>query len=63
MIKIKVGEKCVGCGICVKICPTDVLEVVEKRSTPAKLEECMACRVCEAACPMNTIKIIEPEWQ
>lgn len=59
MIEILINEKCNGCGMCAKKCPTKVLEVIEKRSTPNNIVECMACRLCEVVCPLKGIEVVE----
>ncbi|HZK61538.1 MAG TPA: 4Fe-4S binding protein [Anaerovoracaceae bacterium] len=59
MIEIIISDKCNGCGICEKNCPTNVLEVINKRSTPKNIEECMACRLCEVVCPLKGIVVLE----
>ncbi len=48
-------EKCSGCGICVKACPADTLELMDKKSKMKTPNECMACSVCTAICPDDAI--------
>jgi len=48
--------KCDGCDECVEVCPANVLEVVNKKSTVVKPKECMDCRACESVCPKHAIK-------
>jgi electron transfer flavoprotein alpha subunit len=47
-------EKCTGCGICVKVCPTGALSMV---SNIARLEEdkCTLCGSCVSSCPFGAI--------
>lgn len=59
MIKISVSEKCTGCGICVKKCPTRVLKLENRKSVVEKLEDCMVCKYCEVVCPEKGIKVTE----
>ena len=47
-------EKCTGCGICVKVCPSGALSMV---SNIARLEEdkCTLCGSCVSSCPFGAI--------
>ena len=66
-------ENCIGCGLCVEICPMDVLRMKtdfniiaqpeKKKPTPqfkaviAYVEDCMTCYTCELNCPVGAIKV------
>jgi NAD-dependent dihydropyrimidine dehydrogenase PreA subunit len=53
-------DLCSGCGICVKICPYEALEMDEKNDRKiAKLDtiKCKRCGVCVTACPTACITI------
>jgi hypothetical protein len=57
-----VAEKCVGCGLCVKWCPTDSLTLQDdkQRETPLSVLEpdtCIGCGECVVTCPHEAIKI------
>jgi len=41
--------KCVGCGICVIVCPFRCLEYVQGK--PMLIEECKTCGICAQVCP------------
>ena len=49
------NEKCTGCGLCVKACPADTLEMVDKKPKMKTPIECMACSDCTAICPDDAI--------
>ncbi|MHA1378636.1 MAG: 4Fe-4S dicluster domain-containing protein [Candidatus Helarchaeota archaeon] len=52
-------KKCIGCGICINYCPTDVIRLDEKLKK-AKIiyrEDCMTCFNCEIYCPNKAIKV------
>jgi ferredoxin len=53
-------EKCTGCGMCAKACPSAVLMVENKK---ARIDEffpaCMSCGDCVAICPENAITLKE----
>jgi len=61
-------ESCLGCNVCVRICPARALRSGEKtegsKPTPPQVIEmfpgipmCMACGDCQAACRQGAIKI------
>ena len=52
-------ELCNGCGICVNICPMDVLRM-DNKSKKAVIqypEDCMLCEFCVLDCPENAISV------
>lgn len=53
------GSACTACGVCVEICPTDVL-CLEMEGGPARAvypEDCQACFLCEIDCPFEAIRV------
>ena len=56
-------EKCIGCGRCYKVCPRDVLDLIdsdadddEDESAAAKMTikdagDCIGCGACNRVCP------------
>lgn len=57
------NHKCVGCGICEKICPIDVIsmEMIEGEGRKAIVDEnlCLGCGVCVRNCTPNAIGLKE----
>lgn len=52
-------EWCKGCGICIELCPVNVLEFNEAdKSSVARPEDCIGCQLCELRCPDLAIEVI-----
>ncbi|WP_227765642.1 4Fe-4S dicluster domain-containing protein [Zhaonella formicivorans] len=56
----KVNEQCNGCGLCVEICPMDVLRMNDDNKPYMKYDECWYCDACEKDCPMQAITVEIP---
>jgi len=55
--KLKINsDKCVGCGLCVKMCPMSNISVVEKKAVPA--DQCTMCYRCINKCPKQAITLL-----
>ena len=48
-------EKCDGCGICVEMCPTGVMALVDGKALIVNPELCAFDGSCEDACPNGAI--------
>ena len=49
---------CTGCGVCVEICPTDVLRLdAEGKPVAAYEQDCQGCFLCEWDCAAHAIRI------
>ena len=53
-----IDEKCPGCGMCVKTCPTDAITFMGKKK-PVILDQskCIKCRTCYDICKMGAVSI------
>lgn len=59
---------CKGCGLCVSVCPKNVLEISKQVNTKgyfpayqARPDDCVKCAICCTMCPDVAISIIEVE--
>ena len=56
MIEIVSSERCTKCGICVKVCPTNVFDgAVGDVPVIARQEDCQTCSMCEVYCPADAL--------
>jgi Pyruvate/2-oxoacid:ferredoxin oxidoreductase delta subunit/bacterioferritin-associated ferredoxin len=52
--------KCIGCGICTKVCPSLAMALVDKKAV-VKLEDCRGCGGCNQRCPVYAIDMVKLE--
>ncbi|MGD9972918.1 MAG: mercury methylation ferredoxin HgcB [Desulfatirhabdiaceae bacterium] len=50
-------ERCVGCGMCERVCPHGVLQVTEKMIRIIDRDACMECGACATNCPVQAIEV------
>ena len=56
------ASKCVGCGICVQVCPSFALELIGKGPTAELryyLNRCVFCAQCAESCPREALTLTE----
>jgi len=52
----EIMENCTGCGDCVRICPMQCMEIIDRKAF-ITAKECIRCYCCHEFCPMKAISI------
>jgi NAD-dependent dihydropyrimidine dehydrogenase PreA subunit len=50
-------EKCVGCGMCLVVCPHAVLRVTDGMVRIEDRDACMECGACVQNCPTEAVSV------
>lgn len=52
-----VQEKCVGCGMCLLVCPHAVLSLTNGKIEILNRDACMECGACAQNCPAEALDV------
>jgi ferredoxin len=55
------ATRCVGCGDCVAVCPTQCLEIATGVPWLPRPCDCISCNVCVAICPTDALHLGDSE--
>lgn len=50
-------ERCVGCGVCLEVCPHQVLARFNGKVRIEERDACMECGACARNCPAEAISV------
>jgi len=51
------AERCTGCGVCLDVCPTGAIELVDGMAN-IRTDLCRECQACLHACPQGAIESV-----
>nr|WP_321295741.1 4Fe-4S binding protein [uncultured Sphaerochaeta sp.] len=57
VVHIQQGDWCKGCGICVYVCPKQVLTVTDGLVHISFPDKCIGCTLCEISCPDFVLEV------
>lgn len=49
------ADECTGCGLCVDVCPNEVLDLVDDIAAIVNADACTGCSDCAEECPVEAI--------
>jgi len=55
------NKNCIGCKMCILVCPEACIEGTEKNNFKADLDFCKGCGLCAAVCPKKDVEMIKEE--
>jgi NAD-dependent dihydropyrimidine dehydrogenase PreA subunit len=58
VIELILGDRCIDCDRCVKVCPTNVFDAVPGgHPVIARQQDCQTCFMCELYCPADALYV------
>lgn len=54
------AEACIGCGLCVTVCPHRIFALDGKKARIVDYNACMECKACARNCPVAAI-LVNPD--
>ena len=58
-----VREECIGCTICIKVCPVDAIIGARHMIHKVLESQCNGCELCIDQCPVNCMSMIQTKGQ
>ncbi|MFH0791234.1 MAG: 4Fe-4S binding protein [Candidatus Omnitrophota bacterium] len=54
-------KNCIGCKICILVCPEACIQGEEKNTYSCDLAYCKGCGICAKSCPKQDVVMIKEE--
>lgn len=51
------ADACVGCGMCMRVCPHGVFAVTDRKARVLDQDGCMECGACARNCPTGAVQV------
>ncbi len=53
-------EKCIGCQLCIKVCPSRAIQFIpEEKKIKIRIDRCIFCSQCNDICPVSCLHMSE----
>ena len=58
VVTLKLNQlRCIGCGMCLNVCPHAVFEMDGKKAQIVNRNDCMECGACAQNCPTTAVTV------
>ncbi|MCK4823815.1 4Fe-4S binding protein, partial [bacterium] len=57
LIEFSINDKCTGCAVCAKNCPTEAITGVPKKIYSIDQSKCIKCGICEDVCKFEAVTV------
>jgi 2-oxoacid:acceptor oxidoreductase delta subunit (pyruvate/2-ketoisovalerate family) len=52
-------KRCIGCNICVQVCPDGCAKLDKKKKAVVNYNYCKGCGICSEECPVKCIAMVK----